>query len=310
MPNLRAIAIGFKQKKVWQTIIDSRDITPLSGLEPMPTYSATGINVGSFNLGEADKVLTIFTAERGLLRAVAKGARKPGARVAGRAELLNVNSLLLASGRSLDIISQAEGLESFPKLRDDLVRLSYGLYYAELTQHFGQGLSEESSTYLELLRRALRQQAEAAVDGAWLCLQFEMALLDMLGYRPELTCCIVCREVLGDYTVSHFHQDWGGIICRSCWRQGRSQQVREHSGQELDQAPYSVRTGTEITPLVWKHLVLAAEAEFAPYGSGPVPMARSVQQSLAAARRIIQGYLEHRAGRRMKSLDLVNSLST
>src|SRR5580704_11965922 len=115
----------------------------------MPTYTVTGINIATFNLGESDKLITIFSSERGLIRAVAKGARKPGAKVAGRAEPLNVNKLLLATGRSLDIITQAESIETFPKLRQNLVRLSFALYYAELTQHFGPGLCEENEAHFD-----------------------------------------------------------------------------------------------------------------------------------------------------------------
>src|SRR5262249_22437325 len=138
----------------------------------MATYKVNGINIGSFNLGESDKILTIFTAERGLIRAVAKGARKPGTKVAGRADLLNVNSLLVATGKTLDIITQAYTLETFPRLRDDLSRLSLGFYYAELSQQFGPGLTEEAEEYLEYLRQALRVLADPARDAVASCLGF------------------------------------------------------------------------------------------------------------------------------------------
>src|SRR5262249_3966999 len=143
----------------------------------MATYKVSGINVGSFNLGESDKILTIFTAERGLIRAVAKGARKPGTKVSGRADVLNVNSLLIATGKTLDIITQAETLETFPKLREDLSRLSFGLYYAELTQQFGPGLTEESSEYLQYLRQGLRILADHQREPVSSCLTFELGLL-------------------------------------------------------------------------------------------------------------------------------------
>src|SRR5262249_14329737 len=173
----------------------------------MATYKVEGINVGSFNLGESDKILTIFTAERGLMRAVAKGARKPGTKVAGRADLLNVNSLLIATGRTLDIITQADTLETFPRLRDDLSRLSFGFYYAELSQQFGPGLTEESGQYLEYLRQALRVLSDPGQDAIASCLAFEFGLLAMLGYKPELTYCVLCREILSDYKLGAFHHE-------------------------------------------------------------------------------------------------------
>lgn len=269
----------------------------------MTTYMVTGINLGTFNLGEADKVITIFTAERGLIRAVAKGARKPGAKVGGRAEPLNVNKLLVATGRSLDIITQAESVETFPKLRQDLVRLSYALYYAELTQHFGPGLFEENASYFNYLRDSLRAQAEAAGDPAWLCLRFELVLLEMLGYRPELTYCVMCRQPLADSTLGAFHQEWGGIICKRCLSQGRSE--TRQTDDEHAVAGFSVRTAREITPLVWRHLVLASDPDLSGDPLQAQSARTSIKQALVASRRIVQAYIEHRAGKRMKSLDLV-----
>ncbi len=270
----------------------------------MPTYSVTGVNVGTFNLGEADKVLTIFTAERGLIRAVAKGARKPGSKIAGRAELLTVNNLLVATGRSLDIITQAEALETFSRLRHDLVRLSYGLYYAELTQCFGQGLAEESGVYFDYLLDAVKRQAEGAIDPALLSLRFELGLLEMLGYKPELGFCVVCRQVLADANLAAFHKDWGGIICKPCLSRARGEAARGGGEDGIDVS--AVRQAREITPMVWRHLVLAAGDRDPSEALAGQTLSPALKQSLLAARRIVQGYIEHRAGRRMKALDLLS----
>ena len=187
----------------------------------MPTYSVNAINVGSFNLGESDKIITLFSAERGLIRAVAKGARKPGAKIGGRAELLAVNRLLIANGRSLDIITQAESLETFKNLRNDLTRLSYALYYAELTCHLGQGVNEESELYYEMLVRAFRQLASLEHSPDYLCLIFQLSILQLLGLKPELDSCVICRKRLVDYDLSVFHHDLGGVICDRCFFQQR-----------------------------------------------------------------------------------------
>ena len=160
----------------------------------MPTYTIHAIGISSFPLGESDKILTLFSSERGLVRAVAKGARKPGAKIAGRAEVLNVNKFLIATGRSLDIITQAEGIETFPELRKDLLRLSFCLYYAELTRHFGEGLVDESEDYFNFLTASIERQSKSADEPALLCLVFELRFLEMLGYKPELGFCVSCRS--------------------------------------------------------------------------------------------------------------------
>jgi DNA repair protein RecO (recombination protein O) len=100
-----------------------------------PTYTATGVNLKSVPLGEADRILTILTREYGLLRVVAPGSRKPKAKLGGRSALFVVNQLFLSKGRSLDKIAQAEMLTSFPKLGQDLGKLTSSQYWAEIVLH-------------------------------------------------------------------------------------------------------------------------------------------------------------------------------
>jgi DNA repair protein RecO (recombination protein O) len=286
----------------------------------MATYTVHAINLGNFALGETDKVITLFSAERGIVRAVAKGVRKPGAKISGRAEPLNVNKLLLAKGRNLDIITQAESIASFPKLRQNLIRLSYALYYVELTQHFGQGLSEESARYFDFLCQAVNQLAESDDDPTNLCLEFELHLLDLLGYKPQLDVCVGCTEPLTEYKVSLFHHESGGIVCQRC-NSGRDQHaVQEHMifeyGEDAPnnpaltgrrQSPYAGTPSIHITPLVWKRLVLAASGHKQSQPENEVPA--NIARTNTAARRVVQNYIEHRAGRRMRSLDLVADMN-
>lgn len=269
----------------------------------MATYKVTGINVGSFNLGESDKVLTIFTAERGLVRAVAKGARKPGTKMVGRADPLNVNKLLIARGKTLDIITQAETIQTFPRLREDLTRLTYALYYAELSREFGPGLIEESNEYFQYLVRSLRLIAESTTDPHLLSLSFALGLMEMLGYKPELSFCVICRQNLSDFRLGAFHNEWGGVACRNCLEGMRAQAVAEPTSS-WETGSGNPREATEITPLVWKFLVLAANPDLASYRA-PLP-----RQPLAAAHRLIERYIEYRAGRRMRALDLLRDISS
>jgi len=266
----------------------------------MPNYRLTAVNVGAFSLGESDRVLTLFSAERGLVRAVAKGARDPGAKIAGRAEVLNVNSLIMANRRSFDIITQAEQIESFPKLRQDLLRLSYGLYYAELTAQFGQGLTEESNIFFQYLRDALRLQAESDRQPALLCLDFELKMLEFLGYKPELNFCVACREALTDFSVAAFDHDSGGVLCQKCFAPVRRHYVAETSS-EFDSQSSSLKT--HITPLVWQSLVLASRETEMKGGH----LSANIARAHAAGCRLIQTYIEHKAGRKMKALDLIKA---
>src|SRR5581483_4451126 len=98
----------------------------------MPVYKATGLVLHRLNLGETDKILTLYTREHGKLSAVVKGARRPTSRLSGATELFTLSRLLLATGKSLDIVTQCEIRETFPRLRADLDLLARATYFCEL----------------------------------------------------------------------------------------------------------------------------------------------------------------------------------
>jgi len=286
----------------------------------MPTYSVNAINVGSFNLGESDKIITLFSAERGLIKAVAKGARKPGAKIGGRAELLSVNRLLIASGRSLDIITQAESVERFKNLRTDLTRLSYALYYAELTCHMGQGVNEESQLFFDLLVNSLRQLSSLENNPAYLCLVFQLSLLQMLGLMPELDTCVMCRKRLVEYDLSIFHHDLGGAVCDLCFsnhsnnereRRQRARLAEASLGkivQKGDNADQQISSSfTFLTPLVWKKLILVCNHLGTANSSSIRGLGQTelIEKTIVAARHLLETYIEHRSGRKMNALSLI-----
>lgn|GEM_PF-372778 len=332
----------------------------------LATFSLTAVNVGTFPLGESDRIVTMFARERGLHRAVAKGARKPGTKLSGKSEPLNINRMLLAKGRSLDIITQCESVETFGSLRKDLQRLSYALYYAELTQAFGQGLSEDAMRYFDRLSLSIGLMAESPREPAFLCLEFEFALLEMLGLRPELDMCVACREPLHEQNLSSFNHDLGGFLCRPCYQlmrrrasqSGESRQEPDsgHDGSmavaesqalfdgkivDLKRRPVveGIEPGHEnerdtqlalgnisrrreaiegeranvfVTPVVWKQLILArTSSELLNNGltaDALLDNEHNQGKSLHSARRVMQGYIEYKAGRRFKALDLLANL--
>jgi len=299
----------------------------------MPTYNLTAINVGGFALGESDKVVHMFSAERGLTRAVAKGARKPGTKMAGKSEALCVNKLLIATGRSLDIITQGESINTFRKLRTDLTRLTFGLYYAELTRTFGEALSDDCDAYFDTLLKALALQEQSDVDPKLLCLEFEFYLLRLMGLNPELTSCVWCRQPLNDRSISLFSAELGGIGCETC----KSKLTKRYSSlvaerkaggayaEDIDSRDIVYggdskgfpAGSTYITPLVWKTLVLADNASRALDEDLPpqtatrksrAEMSPIQLRALEAARRIIQRYLEDNAGKKMKTLEVFEQI--
>ncbi len=281
------------------------------------TYQVLAINLGGFDLGEADRVLYLFSAQKGLQKAIAKGARKPKTRMCGRIDPLYMNELLLAPGRTFEIITEVRTIETFAELRQDFERLSYGLYYAELARAFGDGLEQESATFLDFLASSIHLQARQAADPVWLCMEFEMGLLEFLGYRPELTYCVGCRQTLTEYNLARFNVELGGVVCMTCFRSGR-RYVRE-ANSEIDEEfdGGEMGRGTHLTPMVWKNLILTAESrvfhsarelmcEGKPLLGLCPPPGKNIQQSWLAAQRLLKNYAEYRAGKKFRALDLLS----
>ena len=165
------------------------------------TYKVTGINLKGMPMGEADRLLTILTRESGLIRAVAKGARKQPSKFGGRGELFVVNRLLIARGRSLDKIAQAETVESFPGLSGQLVKLAASQYLAELVLF--QALSDQPQAELfevltEHLRRLERLPVVDRDDPQAFAVVAHLVhgvfhLLALAGLAPQVQDCSVSR---------------------------------------------------------------------------------------------------------------------
>lgn len=176
-------------------------------------YRAEAVVLRQRRLGEADRIITLYTPNLGKIDAVAKGVRKQTSRKAGHLEQLTLTSLLLAHGQNLDVITQSETVESFMTLRQDLERLARGLYAAELVDRFTE-LRSESYPIFRLLVDTL--QRLATTDAQDLAIRyFELQLLSHLGYRPQLWRCVTCRGPLQPVTNS-FSAALGGVICPEC----------------------------------------------------------------------------------------------
>jgi len=176
-------------------------------------YKTEAMVLKHMNLGEADKILTLYTPNLGKFSAVAKGVRRPKSKMGGHLELLTHCSLMLARGQNLDIITQSETISSFLPLRGDLWRTSLALYAAELVAQFTAEHVENYPIY-KLLLDTLRRLCET--DNGDLTLRyFELNLLTHLGYKPELQRCLDCKSPLKP-TANFFSASGGGVLCPAC----------------------------------------------------------------------------------------------
>jgi DNA repair protein RecO (recombination protein O) len=164
--------------------------------------------------GEADRLLTLYTRQLGKTRAVAKGARKIASRKAGHIEPFTYAKLQLAKGRDMPIVTQADTIDSYQPLREDLILTSHASYVLELLDRFTYEDQTESPAVFRLLTDTLSRLAAQA--DPWLVIRYyEMRLLDHLGFRPQLFECANCRREIRPED-QFFSFPAGGVICPRC----------------------------------------------------------------------------------------------
>src|SRR3990172_4066479 len=157
-------------------------------------YKTEAIIVRQRRLGEADRILTLYTPALGKLDAKAKGVRKTTSRMAGHLQPLTRCMLQLAQGHASDVITGCETLESFQPLREERERLSRALYAAELVDRITPERVQGYMTYRLLLDTLRRLEQSPDAD---MVLRFlEMRLMDQAGFRPELDRCVGCGQAL------------------------------------------------------------------------------------------------------------------
>jgi len=169
----------------------------------------------TIRLGESDRIVTLVTQGHGKVRAVAKGVRKTKSRFGGRLEPTSHVSLLLYEGRELDIVTQAEALDHFRVIREDLDRLGRATTMLEAVDQVAQERQPGARLY-QMLVGALR--ALAARNAPLLVPGFFLKLLALEGFQPMLDACALCGA---DVDLVAFDVAEGGVLCRTC-RRGRA----------------------------------------------------------------------------------------
>jgi DNA repair protein RecO (recombination protein O) len=163
--------------------------------------------------GETDRFLGLCTRELGKVTAIAKGVRKPRSRKAGHLEPFTQVNLLLARGRDMYIITQAETINAFSSLREDLVLMGYASYVIELLDRFTYEEGENRPLY-RLLVNTLKRLSSGE-NLALIVRFYEIRLLDILGFRPKLYTCAMGGEVIKAQD-QYFSAEAGGVLCPSC----------------------------------------------------------------------------------------------
>jgi DNA repair protein RecO (recombination protein O) len=312
------------------------------------TYKATGIILKSMPLGEADKLLTILTRELGLVRVVAPGARKQNSKMGGRSGLFVVNELLLAKGRSLDKITQAETLESYPGLSKNLGKLAASQYLAEVV--LCHALSEQPQEELyDLLNEHLRRLAclpntsdrEALLQGADRnseassvlahLSQGVFHLLALAGIAPQVqVCCVTQHPLKPDFTDPDwrvgFSVDAGGTVSlaakeldgerlnRPVLAGGVRSPTQDNDPMHVPTTPLP-RLNTQLDAIELTLLQQLATAELPqleavfPEQRTDLFLPKSMNGAWVKVERVLREYAQYHFGKTIRSAALVDALS-
>ena len=257
----------------------------------MPAYTTDAIVLRRRQFGETDNILTLYSPGLGRFSAIAKGARKAISRLSGATEALTCTRFGLATGKSLEIVTQVEVQESFSALRQDLTRLAHGLYLADLAEHSVEDHAPNPILYALLLNalRQIQSLAPPELAARW----FEVQLLQDLGYAPDLAECAICRAPLpGGFArdeVFALSASLGGMLCP---RHAHPESNEDHSALGLG----ALR-------------LLQTLALLGPEGSEALPaLPPAGPKSLDQVRLALRRSLRLRLERDLKSLEFLDSL--
>jgi len=179
---------------------------------PVPRlYKTPGIVLSRFDLGEADRVLTLLTPHEGKLRVIARGVRRPTSRIGGALEPFAELHLVLARGRTFDVVTQASVGQAWLAFRDRLESAATAWYLGELAD---RAVEEGGSAYpvYALLRRGF-QLLDDGMDPGRVARWYEFGLADALGMRPEVERCVECDLALDAEDDFRWVPSLGGVLC-------------------------------------------------------------------------------------------------
>ncbi len=186
----------------------------------MSTIKTQGIIIKRSNLGDADKILTVYTKDRGKLKAIAKGIRRINSKLAGELEPYSLVDFQFHEGKSLDTVTSAVTIEDASVLAKSCEDFTKAHYFGELIDKLTEE-GEKNSDLFEILRLALFRLCKGD-DNPFLLPFYELKVLDRLGYNPQVYYCVRCRRKLLNGENYFSYQD-GGVVCGECAKYGLPQ---------------------------------------------------------------------------------------
>lgn len=242
----------------------------------MALITVNGIVTRYANYRDNDRILTLFTRERGLISAAARGCRRPKSPLLPASELFVSGEFVLFFNREKYTLQSCDVQEAFYPLREDVERFAAGAYMLALAN--GGAVTEQpNEALLSLLLYALSFTAYSDCAPLDLALCFAVRCLNILGYSPAITRCAACGRDLRAAQELHFSSAAGGALCAACVK-----------GFMMDAVPVSALSLEAV-----RRMLLLSDKEM-----GKVRLPEQVRKELKHA---INGYAEHALERRFQA---------
>lgn len=245
------------------------------------TYHVQAVTLHRTPFSERDRLLVLYTRHHGKVRALAKGVRRTTSKLAGHVELFTHSTLFLAHGRTFEHVTQGQTIERFALLYQDQWRYSLASWAGELAMGFTEEAIVNAGLFDALLL-GLRRLSTPEFDPLVSLRAFELDLLGLSGYRPQLHRCIRCDTPI-EPAANTFSSADGGVLCPVC-----------SAG-----APAALPISVEALRIL-RNLQTRAEAI--------VGRVRVSPSTIEEAERVLIGYIQYLLDRRIKSVACIDVL--
>jgi DNA repair protein RecO (recombination protein O) len=249
----------------------------------MPQFKTSAIVIKTLDYGESDRIITLLTTDFGKIKGIAKGAKRSRRRFSNALELFTLSKVIFFDKRETGLV-RIEGcdiVDTFSAIRDDIRKIAFGSYFAELVDEMTaerEGNPDLFNTLKVFLSLLSDGEAETQILRV-----FEIRLLSLLGYQPELNSCLRCNEPFEPGEGARFSVKKGGLLCEKC------------SHGYTDLIPVSLGTA--------RMLHLALEMDLS-----KVHRLRFSQQALSEGEVILSTFIQYHINKELKSKKFLKDL--
>lgn len=173
-----------------------------------------GIVLNEIRYKETSKILNIYTEKLGKITVMAQGAFRPKSSLIANTQPFALNEYNFRKGRNFYYITNADVIDSYYSIREDMERMIYGFYMLELIEKSTPNEEENDKLFL-LLKKGLKILSKLEKDYLKFITAYEIKFISFLGYRPYIHNCVNCNKELN--TKIKFSNIHGGLLCEDCF---------------------------------------------------------------------------------------------